>query len=113
MKAHVGTDTQTGVVHTVVCTTAKVHDSQEMEELLHGDEEKIYGDKAYACAERKERFESRGIEWNIVRKGNRQRELSKKDREWNRRKSKVRAKGEHAFGVVKHLWGYSKSVIVV
>ena len=109
MKAHVGVDTKSRVVHSVVCTTASIHDSQEMEELLHGEEEKVYGDKAYASTERKERYESEGVEWNISRKGNRKQALSKKDKEWNRRKSKVRAKGEHPFGVVKHLWGYAKT----
>ncbi|MCB0329722.1 MAG: IS5 family transposase [Bdellovibrionales bacterium] len=109
MKAHIGVDTKSRVVHSVVCTTASVHDSQEMEELLHGDEKKIYGDKAYASKEKKEKYEAQGVHWNVARRGNRSRSLSKKDKEWNRRKSKVRAKGEHPFGVIKHLWGYAKT----
>ena len=109
MKAHIGTDTKKGVVHSVVCTTAKVHDSQEFEELLHGDEQSIYGDKAYASKIHKQHFESEGVEWNVSRKGAPGKPLSKKDRKWNQQKSKVRAKGEHPFGVIKHLWGYSKT----
>ena len=48
MKAHVGTDTKKRLVHSVVVTNAGVHDSQVMDQLLHGGEEAIYGDKAYA-----------------------------------------------------------------
>ena len=46
MKLHIGTDTGGGV-HTVVVTDASVHDSCVMEDLLHGDERVIYGDKGY------------------------------------------------------------------
>jgi IS5 family transposase len=109
MKAHVGTDTKTGVVHTVVCTTASVHDSEEMEELLHGDEDEIYGDKAYVSSERQTRYESQGKVWKVSRKAKRGSSLSKRDEKWNHRSSKVRARGEHAFGVVKSLWGYTKT----
>ena len=48
MKAHVGTDTRRGVVHSIVVTNAAVHDSQVMEKVLHGEERALYGDKAYA-----------------------------------------------------------------
>ena len=47
MKAHVGTDTGRGLVHSVVVTNASVHDSQVLYKLLHGEEQAIYGDKAY------------------------------------------------------------------
>lgn len=109
MKAHIGVDTKSRVVHSVVCTTASVHDSQEMEELLHGEEKEIYGDKAYVSAERKQRYEAQGARWYVARKGTRNRPLSKKDQEWNKRRSRIRARGEHPFGVVKHLWGYAKT----
>lgn len=49
LKAHVGSDRQ-GRVHPVVVTSASVHDSQMIDECLHGDEEVIYGDKAYVDA---------------------------------------------------------------
>ena len=109
MKAHVGVDTKTRLVHTVVCTDASVHDSVMMQELLLGDEEKIYGDKAYANETKKAQYESQGIKWCIARKGSKNRALSDKDKEWNRKMSKVRAKGEHAFLVVKKIFGYAKT----
>jgi IS5 family transposase len=108
MKAHVGTETRRGLAHSIVVTHAAVHDSQVMDDLLHGEENALYGDKAYADNSKKEAFESRGIEWHIDRKGSPGHLLSEEDREWNREQHHIRAKGEHAFRVVKHLWGYRK-----
>lgn len=107
MKAHVGTDTN-GRVHSVVVTDASVHDSQMMEELVHGEEQAIYGDKAYADAGKQERFEDSGVEWRVNRKGSNRRRLNIADRSFNRKNNRTRAKGEHAFRIVKDLWGYSK-----
>jgi len=76
MKAHVGTDTGKGLVHSVVVTSAAVHDSKVMGDLLHGDEKAVYGDKAYAGEDRQKDCESRGIEWCVKRKANRNHPLS-------------------------------------
>jgi IS5 family transposase len=108
MKAHVGTDTGRGLAHSVVVTDAAVHDSRVMDELLHGEELAVYGDKAYASEEKKKEYEARGIEWRINRKANRGHQLTQEDMECNHRQSQIRAKGEHAFLVVKHLWHYQK-----
>lgn len=108
MKAHVGTDTDRGLVHSVVVTNAAVHDSQVMDDLLHGKERSVYGDKAYSDTGKCREFESRGIEWHIDRKGSTNRSLTQEDKEWNHEQHRTRAKGEHAFLVVKHLWGYRK-----
>jgi IS5 family transposase len=108
MKAHVGTDTGKGVVHRIVFTDAAVHDSLVMGELVHGEEAAVYGDKAYASEEWKKEYEGRGIRWCVKRKAARGRELTEEDKDYNHRQGKVRAKGEHAFLVVKHLWGYRK-----
>lgn len=107
MKAHVGTDTH-GRVHSVVVTDASVHDSQMMEELVHGEEEVVYGDKAYADAGKQARFEESGVEWRVNRKGSNRRKLNIADRSFNRKNNRTRARGEHAFRIVKDLWGYSK-----
>ena len=108
MKAHVGTDTERGLAHSIKVTNAAVHDSQVIDGLLHGEESAVYGDKAYADAGKKGAFESRGIEWHIDRKGSRGRMLTLDDLQWNREQHRTRAKGEHIFLVVKHLWGYRK-----
>jgi len=108
MKAHVGTDTGKGLVHSVVVTNAAVHDLKVMDDLLHGQERAVYGDKAYAGEDRQKECEARGIEWCVKRKAYRGRELTEEDKKYNHRQGKVRAKGEHAFGVVKNLWQYRK-----
>ena len=108
MKAHTGTDPENRTVHTVVATTAKVHDSQVMDDLIHGQEEAIYGDKAYADEFRREEFEGRGINWHVSKKAARGRKLTKRDQERNRRMSKTRARGEHPYHVVKCIFGYRK-----
>lgn len=108
MKAHVGTDTGKGLVHSVVVTDAAVHDSQVMDELLHDEEQAVYGDRAYTSEKRKADYEARGIKWRVNRKAYRHHQLSPEDVEYNHKQSQIRAKGEHAFLVVKHLWHYQK-----
>lgn len=107
MKIHVGTDTQ-GRAHSVAVTDAAVHDSQMMDALLHGDEEEVYGDKAYASWDRQERLESAGAVCRINRKARRGKRLNCADRAFNKKSNRTRARVEHLFGVVKHLWGYRK-----
>lgn len=107
MKAHIGTDTQ-GRIHSVVVTDASVHDSQIFEDCLHGEEDELYGDKAYANDERKQVAEANGIIWRVNRKARRGKKLNCADRSFNKKSNRVRAHVEHAFGIVKHLWGYRK-----
>jgi len=107
MKAHIGSDTQ-GRVHSVVVTDASVHDSVVMDDCLHGEEEAIYGDKAYASEARKQAAESQGVDWRVNRKARRGRKLNCADRSFNKKSNRTRARVEHAFGVIKHLWGYRK-----
>jgi len=108
MKLHVGTDSVHGLAHSVVVTTAKVHDSQVMDELLHGDEQTIYGDRAYINEAKQKAFDASGRQWRVQRRSHRGAPLNHRDRQWNRRQSKVRAKVEHIFNVIKRLWGHSK-----
>ena len=108
MKAHVGTESKRGLAHSIVVTNAAVHDSGVMDELLHGEETSVYGDKVYANTGKSQEFEARGVEWHIDRKGTPGRPLTPMDRDWNHEQHRIRAKGEHIFLVVKHLWGYRK-----
>jgi IS5 family transposase len=108
MKLHVGTDSQRGLVHSAVVTTAKVHDSLMLEQLVHGDEKSLYGDRAYINDWKQQQYEERGISWNIQRRGRRGAPLTAEDQEWNRQQTKVRLKVEHIFHVIKQLWGHRK-----
>ena len=107
MKAHVGADVK-GRVHSVVTTPASVHDSQAMDACLHGKEKTIYGDKAYADQTRKEQAEANDVEWRVLRKARRGKRLNCADVSFNKKSNRTRARVEHPFGIIKHLWGYRK-----
>ena len=61
-------------------TDASVHDSCVMEDLLHGDERVIYGDKGYVSEERREAAERSGKTWRVSRRSNRGRKLNAADK---------------------------------
>ena len=107
MKAHIGTDTQ-GRVHSVAVTHAAVHASTVMADCLHGEEAVIYGDKAYADEVRRQAALARGVDWRVSRKARWGKRLSCADKSFNRKSNRTRSRVEHAFGVIKHLWGYRK-----
>lgn len=107
MKAHIGTDLN-GRVHSVCMTDASVHDSQCFNDLLHGDEQIVYGDKAYANNQRKADYEAQGKTWRINRKAKRGHKLNCTDRSFNKKSNRIRAKVEHVFGIIKHQWGYRR-----
>jgi IS5 family transposase len=68
MKAHVGVDADSGIVHSLETTTAKVHDSQVWDELLHGGETSVWADKGYVSAAREAAFSGPGKFWGVMRK---------------------------------------------
>jgi IS5 family transposase len=108
MKAHVGVDAQSGLVHTAGMTTGKVHDAKVMHRLIREDDRAVYGDKGYASEEKKRAAEDAGVLWAVKEKAKPGRELTKRQRARNRRFGKVRAKVEHVFRVVKCQFGYRK-----
>lgn len=107
MKMHIGTDKR-GVVHSALATTGRVHDSQVMDDLLHGAEEELYGDRAYINEAKQKACEAAGQRWLVQRRSRRGLPLSARDRKWNRRQSMVRARVEHIFQIIKRLWGHHK-----
>ena len=107
MKLHVGTDRR-GIVHTVTATHAATADITQMNELLHGDEREIYGDQAYWKEADRQRFRSAGVRYRVNRRPNGSRPLTEHQKKINRSRSRTRARGEHAFRVVKQLWGFAK-----
>jgi IS5 family transposase len=107
MKAHVGTDLQ-GIVHSLTTTAAHVADITQLPALLHGAERVLHGDQAYWSAFHQQCAEAHGVHYRVNRRGTRQRPLSVGQRIENRRRSQARARGEHAFHVVKRLWGFTK-----
>ena len=107
MKAHVGTDPR-GIVHSLVTTAANISDVSQMGQLLHGQERAVFGDQAYWSQSHRLGALARGIRYRINRRPNPGRPLSPLERRLNRLRSATRARGEHAFHVVKCLWGFTK-----
>jgi IS5 family transposase len=107
MKVHVGTDPN-GVVHSVRVTHAAQADLHELGSLLHGEERALYGDQAYWSEPLREQCEAAGIRYRVNRRRAGRHPLSEYWKRINRARSRIRARGEHAFLVVKHLWGFRK-----
>ena len=107
MKAHVGTDLN-GLVHTVVTTHAGASDFSQLPKLLHGAERELYGDQAYWSELHRIAAKEHGVRYRVNRRPHPGRPLTEHQRKLNRLRSATRARGEHAFNVVKRLWGFSK-----
>lgn len=108
MKAHIGVDSQTKLIHSVAATAANVHDSQLLPDLLHGEETRVWGDSAYAGQRDVIREQAPKAKDFTNKKGHRSRPLSDDDRARNRTKSRVRAKVEHPFLILKRVFGFCK-----
>ncbi|MDQ6888205.1 MAG: IS5 family transposase [Gemmatimonadota bacterium] len=107
MKIHVGTDRR-GVVHSLTTTDAAVGDITQMPALLHGRETEVFGDRAYWSEGDRVELERLGVRYRVNRRGAHDAPVSARWRAINRIRSRVRARGEHAFHVVKRLWGFQK-----
>ena len=108
MKMHIGVDSRSGLAHSAVVTAANVHDKHPLPDLLHGNERRVYGDSAYASQKAligSKAPLARDFTNERVRRDG---EVDEAKRAKNRNKSKVRARVEHVFAVVKRLWGFTK-----
>jgi IS5 family transposase len=111
MKVHIGADSQTGLVHSASVSAGNVHDSQELPNLLHGQERRLYGDSAYRGEKQRERLKQIAPQAKDFtnRRAHQSRPLTEADKQTNRRKSAVRSKVEHPFLTLKRLWGFAKT----
>lgn len=109
MKAHIGVDSRTKVIHAVAATAANVHDATCLPDLLHGEETKVWGDSAYQgqghvikdCAPNAQDLTNRRYRRNGA--------VDEVERAKNKTKSSVRAKVEHPFLVIKRVFGFAKT----
>ncbi len=108
MKAHIGVDSRSRLIHTLVTTAANVHDSKVLPELLHGKETRVWGDSAYVGQREAIRAKAPKARAFINTRAYRNRPLTESEKETNRRKSSVRSHVEHRFGIIKGLWGFHK-----
>jgi IS5 family transposase len=107
MKVHIGTDRQ-GIAHTVTTTTAKDADITQLPALLHGKERVVHGDRGYFSREANRYLRKRGIRSRLQRRAASGHPLTEAQKARNQRWSKVRARVEHPFHVIKRLWGFAK-----
>jgi IS5 family transposase len=108
MKAHIGMDSKMKIVHSVAATPANVHDSHLLPELLHGDETRVWGDAAYRGQTAVIRARAPHAADFTHRCSARRKDLSARERRVHRAKARVRARVEHAFHIVKRIFGFVK-----
>ena len=108
MKAHIGVDAKTKLIHSVAATAANVHDKHPLPELLHGQERRVYGDSAYSGQSQAIRQAAPRAKDFTNQRPYRNRPLSPREEHSNRTKSRVRARVEHPFLVIKRIFGFAK-----
>ena len=112
MKAHIGVDADSGLVHTVIGTAANVNDVTQGHGLLHGEETVVFADAGYQGVTK--RAEATGVDWHVAMRPGKCRVLDKQTRlgalldKVEKLKASVRAKVEHPFRVIKCQFGFTK-----
>ena len=107
MKVHVGTSKR-GLAHSVATGPANESDIKRLEDLLHGEEDELYGDQAYWSEDHRQHCRHASIRYRVNRRPNGRQPLTAYQKMINRSRSRRRARGEFAFHVVKRLWGFAK-----
>jgi len=109
MKAHIGVDSQTKIVHSVVATPANVHDSVCLPELLHGEEARVWGDSAYQGQSEVIRKHAPKATDFTNRRYRYKKGVDELQRAKNKTKSSVRAKVEHPLLIIKRIFRFAKT----
>ena len=107
MKAHIGVDSETGIVHSLRTTAANVYDVTGAHGLLHGGETQVWCDAGYKGVHKRDENLERGVEWQVSMRPVKRRKLEPEGSEAvaEKRKASVRAKVEHPFLKVKRVFG--------
>ena len=110
MKAHIGVDAATGLVHSLATTAANVADITQVPRLLHGAETQVWGDAGYAGVARRPEHRGRRVDWQVALRPGQRRRLAPGSAaaQAERRKASIRAKVEHPFLYVKRHFGYAQ-----
>ncbi|MGP5894717.1 IS5 family transposase [Pseudomonas aeruginosa] len=115
MKAHIGVDDESGLVHSVMGTAANVADVTQVDKLLHGEENMVGADAGYTGVEKRPEHEGREVIWQIAARRSTYKKLSKRSALYKAKhkiekaKAQVSAKVEHLFRVIKRQFGYVKT----
>ncbi len=114
MKAHIGADADSGLVHTVVGTAANVNDVTQAHALLHGDETNVFADAGYVGVTKREETQGTRAQWHVAMRPGKRSSLKTSTPlgrvlgELERTKARIRAKVEHPFRVIKRQFGHVK-----
>ena len=120
LKAHIGVDKESGLVHTLVTTSANVSDISQTPALLHGQEQEVWLDAGYVGVEKREDMQKalsahgQEVRWHIAK---RRTTIEKMAEGWQKSlaqayeklKAQVRARVEHPFHVIKNIFRYKKT----
>lgn len=107
-SVHVGVD-EDGFIHRTSITPGNVHDSQERDRLLLGDEAQFYADSAYSSAQTQGKLERHGVQDKVQRKAHRNHPLSREDKERNAEIAVTRSGGERPFATYKRHYGLART----
>jgi IS5 family transposase len=113
MKAHIGADAESGLVHTVRGTSGNVHDVTEGNSLLHGEETIAFGDAGYQGIEKRADANT-DVTWHVAMRPGKRKALDRNDEadalldKAEKLKAGIRAKVEHPFRVIKRQFGFVK-----
>ena len=113
MKAHIGVDADSGLVHTVRGTPANVNDVVQGNGLLHGQESDVFADAGYQGANKRPDAQP-GVTWHVAMRPGKRKALDKSNPiealvdQGERVKASIRAKVEHPFRVIKRQFGHVK-----
>ena len=114
MKAHIGVDADSGLVHTVIGTAANVNDVTQAAGLLHGKEKQAWGDAGYQGVDKRQELQGSKTKWQVAMRPGKRKALDLKQEQHKlldkaeKIKASVRAKVEHPFRVIKQQFGYAK-----
>lgn len=116
MKAHIGSDADSGLIHRVASTAANAHDVTQAHALLHGEEADVFADSGYRGVEKREEIHAQHpeVNWHIAMMPGKRKALDKHTplgailEKLEQTKASIRAKVEHPFRVIKRQFGYVK-----
>ncbi len=108
MKAYIGVDAETGLVHSMTTTGANAYDVTKAHNLLHGRETVVWGDAGYQGVDKREESLGLEVDWQVAMRPGKGRKLEPGSAEALAEKASVRAKVEHPFLKVKRIFGYWK-----
>ena len=114
MKAHIGVDAKSGLVHTVIGTPANLSDVSQAHDLLHGEERSVHGDAGYQGEDKRLEIEGVTAEWHTAMRRGKRKALPKNEMgtaldRFEQLKASIRANVEHPLHLVKNLFRHRKT----